>query len=222
MAFEGNDRVPRPPELNIVLPKLQDILEKVHDWSSDEIKSERPTNILLITANDHEFIGCYKYMSPVKRGYHKSIGMVDFGQFGDQKRVALIKCAQGPMDTAIAVKNAAEILNPQVVLFVGICASMKPKKAKLGDVVISAKLATYDAKKVREDGTVEHRGVKANVSRDMAHLIRYAADGWRPPLKGSDNSEVELHRDAVMLSGSDLVNNRLRRVGGILPRRTWS
>ena len=211
IAFEGNDSVPRPPELNIALPKRQDIGKELQDWSSDEIQSQLPTNILLITANDHEFIACYKYMSPVKRSFSNSIGMVDFGQLGEQKRVALMKCAQGQMKSAIAVKNAVEILNPQVVLFVGICASMKPKKAKLGDVVISAKLATYDDKKVRADGTVEYRGAKANVSRNMALLILHADAGWQPPLEDSENSEFEVHRDAVMLSGSELVNNRLRR-----------
>ena len=210
-AFEGNDRVPRPPELNIALPKRQDIGKEVHDWLSDEIKSQRPTNILLITTNDHEFIACYKYMNYVKRSCHKVIGMVDFGQFGEQKRVALIKCAQGPTKSVLIVKNAAEILNPQVFLFVGICASMKPKEAKLGDVLISAKLATYDDKKVKADGKVEYRGVKTHASKYITNLIPAAADGWQPPLEDSDNSEVEVHRDATMLSGSELVNNRLRR-----------
>ncbi|CAB4003128.1 5 -methylthioadenosine S-adenosylhomocysteine nucleosidase-like isoform X16 [Paramuricea clavata] len=210
MAFDGNDRLPRPPQLNIVLPKLQDIGEELQDWSSDEIQSQLPTNILLITANKHEFIACYKYMSPVKRSYLKTIGTVYFGQFGEQKRVALIKCAQGPTNSAITVKNAADILNPQVVLFVGICASMKPK-AKLGDVLISAKLQTYDDKKVRADGKVEQRGVKPNVSRNMASLILSAAEGWQAPLEDLDNLEVEVHCDATMLSGSELVNNRQRR-----------
>ena len=210
-AFEGNDRVPRPPELNIVLPKRQDIGKEVHDWSSDEINSQLPTNILLITGNEHEFIACHNYMNYVKRSYCKDIGMVDFGQFGEQKRVALMQCAQGPIKSMLTVKNAAENLNPQVVLFVGICASMKPKKAKLGDVLISAKLATYDDKKVRADGKIEYRGVKMYVSKYMACLIPTAADGWQPPVEGSDNSEVEVHRDAVMLSGSELVNNRQRR-----------
>ena len=211
MVFEGKDRVPRPPELNIVLLELKDVGKELHEWLSDEIKSFRPTNILVITTNDHEFIACYTYMNYVKRSYYKDIGMVDFGQFGEQKRVALMKCAPGPMESMKTVKNAAEILNPQVVLFVGICASMKPKEAKLGDVLICAKLATYDAREVKADGTVEYRGVKTHASKYMANLIPNAADGWQPPLKDSDNSEVEVHRDALMLSGSELVNNRLRR-----------
>jgi hypothetical protein len=45
----------------------------------------------------------------------------------------------------------------------------------------------------------------------MAHLILNAADGWKPPLKDPKSLDVEVHHDAVMLSGSDLVNNRERR-----------
>ena len=216
MFCKGNDRIappPPPPELNITLPTAKDFDSKPYDCSSNEIQSQLPTDILLITANDHEFNACYSYMKHVQRGYSTKLGMVDFGRFGDQKNpnVALMKCRQGPTEAVIAVRNAAEILHPKVVLFVGICASMERAKAKLGDVVISAKLATYDHKKFKADGTVEYRGTKPNVSKNMAHLILNAADGWKPPLKDPKSLDVEVHHDAVMLSGSDLVNNRERR-----------
>ncbi|CAB4030692.1 5 -methylthioadenosine S-adenosylhomocysteine nucleosidase-like isoform X16 [Paramuricea clavata] len=211
----GNDRIAPPPELNITLPTARDFDSEPYDWSSSEIQSQLPTDILLITANDHEFNACYSYMKHVQRSYFTKLGMVDFGRFGDQNnpnvRVALIKCRQGQTDAVIVVRNAAEILNPKVVLFVGICASMERAKAKLGDVVISAKLETYDHKKFKADGTVEYRGTKPDVSRNVARLILNATDGWKPPLKDPTSLDVEVHNDAVMLSGSDLVNNRERR-----------
>jgi nucleoside phosphorylase len=213
MSSESNDQQPppqQPPKLNIA---LQTIKSTSHDWSSDEIQSQIPTEILLITANDHEFAACYSYMKNVQRGWQDTLGMVDFGQFDDEKpRVALMKCAQGPAAALLAVKNAAEMLYPKVVLFVGICATMKPAKAKLGDVVISAKLETYGDKKDRADGTTEYRGIKANVSRLMEKRILSAADGWEPPLIQDQSSfKVEVHRAAVMLSGPELVDNLERR-----------
>ena len=215
MFCEGNDRIAPPPELNITLRTAKDFDSQPYDCSSNEIQSQLPTDILLITANDHEFNACYSYMKHVQRGYSAILGMVDFGRFGDQNnpnvRVALMKSWQGSIEAAIVVKNAAEILNPKVVLFVGICASMERAKAKLGDVVISAKLATYDDKKFKADGAVVFDGIKANVSRKMARLILNAADGWKPPLKDPKSLDVKVHHDAVMLSGSDLVNNRERR-----------
>ena len=209
MSGEMNDQHAPPPELNIT---LQTINSTSQDWSNDEIQSQLPTEILLITANDHEFAACYSYMENVQRSWHDSLGMpVDFGQFGDGVRVALMKCAQGPAAALIAVKNAAEILYPKAVLFVGICATLKPTDAKLGDVVISAKLATYGDKKDRADGTIEDRGTKANVSPFMEKRILSATDGWVAPLKDQSSLIVDVRRDAVMLSGPELVDNLERR-----------
>ena len=212
MSREGKHHV-NPPKLSITLPKQKDIGKKLFEWSSREIESQLPTDILLITTNNHEFYACYSYMKQIQRSSNKTLGKVDFGRFGeDQKvRVALVRCEQGSSDTQTVATNGARILHPKVVLFVGICATMKPEKANLGDVVISAKLAAYDHKKIEAGGKVVYRGPIANVSRNMNRLILSAADGWEPPLKDPESLEVEVHRDAVMLSGSDLVNDRKKR-----------
>jgi nucleoside phosphorylase len=214
MSSESNDNVAppptSPPEINFSLPTRRDFGKERCDWSS-AVKSQIPTDILLITANDHEFAACYFYMEQVQRSYCPKLGMVDFGQFGDGVSVALIKCEQGPIEAMLTVNNATEILNPRVVLFVGICASMKPTKAKHGDVVISAKLATYSDKKVTADGVDQYRGIKTKISKKMEKLILSAADGWDVPLQDPSSLNVEVHRDAVMLSGPELVDNRERR-----------
>jgi nucleoside phosphorylase len=200
-----------PPKLNFTLKTESDFNNIPHDWSSAEIQSQLPTDILLITANDHESSACYSYMKHVRRGdcILKLHRCVDFGQFGDEDdqnvKVALLKCELGYNEGQLAVKDAAEILEPKVVLFVGTCASKKPKNVKLGDVVISSKLGTYD-REVMPDGTVDYRDAK--VSETVARLILHAADGWKPPLKDQKSSlKVKVHRGAVMLNGSDLVDN---------------
>ncbi|CAB4042935.1 5 -methylthioadenosine S-adenosylhomocysteine nucleosidase-like isoform X1 [Paramuricea clavata] len=196
----------RPPELNCTLLKLEDINIELHEWS--QLKS---TEILLIS-DDNAFIACYSRMEKIQRGYLPKLGMVDFGQFSDESgrnvKVALMRHERGTMETQMTVKNAADVLHPKVTLLVGICETMKPKMAKLGDVVISAKLATYDGMKFRSDGTVEYPGPKPHVSRNMARLILSAADGWKPPLKDPDSFKVEVHRKALMLSGSDSIENK--------------
>ncbi|CAB3984239.1 5 -methylthioadenosine S-adenosylhomocysteine nucleosidase-like isoform X16 [Paramuricea clavata] len=191
MSCESKDHIASPPELSFTLPTHSDL-----------------------GTNDHEFYALYAYMNDVQRGINSKLDIVDFGRFGDENdqnvKVALMKSAQGPIEALLAVKNAAEILKPKVILFVGICATMRPKKAKLGDVIISAKLATYDETKIKED-KVEYRGSKSKVSQNMQKRIRHATDGWKAPLKDPSSLKVEVHPDAVMLSGSDLVNNRGRR-----------
>ena len=128
----------------------------------------------------------------------------------------MIRCEKGatePRASLAVVTKAAEILKPRAVTCVGYCGSINPEKAKLGDVVISHKLATYSSKKINTDGSEELRGIKVNVSRNMADLIPYAADGWEPPLKDLElsNFEVDVHREYTMLSGPELVNNLEKR-----------
>ena len=208
-----NNYARTPPELNFPLLTLEDIGSKPHKWLSKEIKSQLPTDILLMTANDDEFTACYSYMKDVQRGYCVKLGIVDFGRFVGENnlevKVALMKHEQGSSATQTAVTDAAGVLCPKVTLLVGICDTMEPAKVKLGDVVISAKLATYDDKKIMENGMVEYRGPKPEVSPNMAKLILHAADGWKPPLKDPNSFKVKV-QTALMLSGSDSIKNRER------------
>ena len=203
-----------PPKLDFILKTQKDVGGTVYKWCSDKIKSQHPTDILLITANDDEFNACYSFMNEnqVQRSSCAKLGVVYFGRFGDNNKVSLIKCNPGPQNALIAVKNAAEILKPKVAVAVGICSSMNPTKAKLGDVIIPRKLATYDLRKVSESGT-EYCGPRETISRNMGKLITNASDGWRAPLKSQNNSEfkVEIHSDAMILSGSEVCDNSERR-----------
>jgi hypothetical protein len=47
----------------------------------------------------------------------------------------------------------------------------------------------------------------------MRDLSPFAADAWNPPLEKSSDFEVEVHRENVILSGPELVNNFERRMG---------
>ena len=75
-----------PPDLNFVLPTREIIVSEQDDWSSKQIQDQLPTDILLLTANDHEFYACYWYMKHVRLSRYKKQGniLVYFGQFGDE------------------------------------------------------------------------------------------------------------------------------------------
>jgi nucleoside phosphorylase len=147
--------------------------------------------------------------------------MVYFGEFGDEHvRVALVRIAQSP--SALAREfliNATKDLKPKVVLFVGICGTVNQKRAKLGDVLIPAKLASPTIKKITADGTLIHSDI--NVSGNIAPLILSAADGWQPPLllKEPSSLDVKIHRQAVILSGLEYVStqDRMRQILNIFP-----
>jgi hypothetical protein len=197
MSCENNKYTRIPPDLNFpLLTTRGNVDNNAYRWSSEEIQKQLYSTDILLISDDDAFIACYSHMKRVKRGYSIKLGMVDFGRFGDENdeyvKVALMRRSNGASDTHTAVTNAAGILCPKVALLVGICETMKPEKAKRGDVVISARLADV----------VSNTAIP--VSRNMAKLILYAADGWNPPLKDTTNFEVDVHRQALMLSVPDV------------------
>ena len=139
-----------------------------------QIKDYPPIDILLLIVEDCEFLACYHYLRDSFKSYEKSIGFVYFGKMGDNEdkslKVALVKCfkeALHPGGSQTVAKDAIRLLRPKATFLVGFCYSLDPDKAQLGDVVLSSKLTTdfYETP----------------VSKDVGHLVKHAADGWKAP-----------------------------------------
>ena len=139
-----------------------------------QIKDYPPIDILLLIVEDCEFLACYHYLRDSFKSYEKSIGFVYFGKMGDNEdkslKVALVKCfkeALHPGGSQTVAKDAIRLLRPKATFLVGFCYSLDPDKAQLGDVVLSSKLTTDF--------------YKTPVSKDVGHLVKHAADGWKAP-----------------------------------------
>ncbi|KAL9978772.1 hypothetical protein ACROYT_G016328 [Oculina patagonica] len=202
-----------PPEIDgPPLKTNKDLPKKSEEWKDVEL----PIDILLLTVKDCEFLSCLSFLNGFFRSYHDKLGKVYFSKIGDERmllKIALIKCdkgSTGPGGSTVVVKNAVEVLGPKAVFCVGFYAGLNREKVRLGDVVVSAKLITYAATKVLEDG-IQERGVRVPVTERIAKLIRGIADGWEAPLKDPEKLKVNVHRDGVFLSGPELVDNSDRR-----------
>ena len=206
MAGPSNDKCSRsvvcsddPPPLSITLKELGDLPKKLERWD----KEYPPVDILLLTAEDCEFLACHHYLRDSFRSYEKSIGYVYFGKMGDDEdeslKVALVKCSKESLDpggSQTAAKNAVTLLRPKATFLVGFCYSLN-NKAQLGDVVISPKLTT------------DH--YETPVSRDVDNLVRSAGEGWKAPLENPEAQKVKVHRNEEILSRSDLVGVEQQR-----------
>ena len=200
MAGPSNDKCGRsvvcnddPPPLSITLNELGDLPEKAERWNTDN----SPVDILLLTVEDCELLACYHYLEDSFKSYEKSIGYVYFGKMGDDEdgslKVALLKGPKESFDpggSQTTAKNAVTLLKPKLTILVGFCYSLNSRKAQLGDVVISSKLTT------------DH--YKIPVSRDVGHLIRNAAEGWKIPLENPEALKVKVRRNGEILSCSEL------------------
>ena len=178
--------------------------------------------VLLLVVEDDELLSSYSFLKDTFMSYITELGLVYFGVTGDGQnkvKISLVRCSKGSIHVNAAqnvARTAIKTLKPKAVFSVGCCAGLNKTKAKLGDVVISAKLSTFGDKMVVHDQR-QWDGRTLDVSRKFGSLIKSAADGWKAPLKNPDDGRnVKVHRDAEILTGVEVVNSfeeckRLRR-----------
>ena len=201
-----------PPELNRVLPSLADI-KAITKPSKD---ADLPVDILLLTVTNCEFLACYSELKKPYRCWFDNLGYVYFSDVGESQeelKVALLRCYRngiGPGGALVSVKNAAFVLRPKAVISVGTCSGLNPAKSKLGDVVVSAKLATY-ASKVVTSNQEQSTGMRSYVSKRFLDVTKNCADGWQAPLKNPEPQQVRVYTDAEFLSGPEQVRAEWRR-----------
>ena len=201
-----------PPELNKGLPSFADI-NAITKPSKD---ADLPVDILLLTVTNCEFLACYSELKKPYRCWFDGLGYVYFSDVGESQeelKVALLRCYRngiGPGGALVSVKNAASVLRPKAVISVGTCSGLNPAKSKLGDVVVSAKLATY-ASKVVTSNQEQSTGMRSYVSKRFLDVIKNCADGWQAPLKNPEAQQVQVYTDAEFLSGPEQVRAEWRR-----------
>ena len=210
-----SESIREPPELRETLKVLEmkDLPPKTTPWKDIE-KKLLPVDFLLLTAKECEHLSCLSFLDDIKMGYEPKLGPVNFGFNSSKLKIAVIRYFMGsssPGGSTVVVKEAVPILRPKAVICVGYCASMDEKKAKLGDVIVSAKLITYALTKKRKN-KIEHRCYVLPPNTKMAKCIKVAGAGWVAPLKNPEDLKVTVRNDGVLLSGPTVLDNsELRR-----------
>ena len=209
----SNNQTGEPPELNKVLPSLASV-KAITKPSKD---ADLPVDILLLTVRNCEFLACYSELKNPYKCWFDSLGYVyfsDVSESPEELKVAVLRCYRngiGPGGALLSVKNAASLLHPKAVISVGTCSGLNPAKSKLGDVVVSAKLATY-ASKVVSSNQEQSTGMRSCVSKRFLNVIKNCADGWQAPLKDvAEAQQVQVYTDAEFLSGPEQVRAESRR-----------
>ena len=201
-----------PPETERPLLKPGDVSVESKRWKDAGL----PIDFLLLTAKPCELRNCLYYLSDRFKSNKDGLGFVYFGKIGngDEKlKIAVIQCNVGsttPQGSTIVVPVAVRELRPKAVICVGYCAGLKETKVKFGDVIISSKLATYAPIKVTKDKTID-RGVQVPASPRLSEILRSAALGWKAPLKNSNELDVKVHTDGLLLSGPEVISSDERR-----------
>lgn len=170
-----------------------------------------PIDILLLTVEDCEFLGCLSFLNPCFYG-GDDLGCVYVGDTGEDQmklKIAVMKCHRGsntPGGSSVSAIDAVEVLGPKAVFSVGFCGGLDLTKVKPGDVVISDKLITYSPSKVTRDG-IKETGVKVPLKSRLSRLILNARDGWNAPLKNSKEQEQVKVYCGAFLSGPEVIED---------------
>ena len=210
---QNSDASENPPQLGVKLPRMSDIQVPTKLRNHARL----PVDILLLTVKDCEFSACYMHLNNPFRCWFDDVGFVyleDENEGQEEKvKVALLRCREGsggPGGSIVTTKNAVSVLMPKAVILVGTCSSLCPEEAKLGDVVISAKLTTYGLKEVTKEREL-HNNIRTFAGKRFLHLIKDAALGWAAPLKTSEDREVKIHSSRELLSVPEVINAESRR-----------
>ena len=196
-----------PPDTTVEMITKVNLPSKDVRWDPDKI----PVDILVMTAVECELMAVLSFIPPASKMYKKGLGSVYMGNLGTMK-IAVMRCkmgSSGTRGTGQIVQKAVTELMPKAVFCVGYCGGLNPKKLKLGDVVISEKLITYESCKVTEGGSKD-RSDRVPLKTNLASVIQSAADGWRAPLQDPTELEVDV-RCGALLSGSKVVDDNQMR-----------
>ena len=93
----------------------KDVPKKSEPWV------QRPIDILLLTVKECKCFSCLFYLNSFSRYYHDKLGKVYIGNMGDERmklKIAVIKCdkgSSGPQSSTVVVKNAVEVLRPNLI-----------------------------------------------------------------------------------------------------------
>jgi nucleoside phosphorylase len=183
-----------------------------HDRSVIPQSPKSRSDVLLVTVNDHEFEAIYNIararlgtdLLPIhlKRTYY------DLGDIGGA-RVGLVRSEMGsgePGGAAMTTLQAMHDLEPRHIIAVGIMFGIDPDTQKIGHILYSKQLQSYELMKMgtdKDSGDLKiiSRGDKVTANPRFLNRVRDAADHWQ---EGRDEGKPEA---VLMLSGDKLVDN---------------
>jgi nucleoside phosphorylase len=168
--------------------------------------SEAGVDVLLVTATEVEAQTVFDAFTPGQEKQLRFIGdntYFDLGVHGGA-RVLLVQSEMGTGGlggTQATITAAIGALNPAAIVMVGIAFGVDAKKQKMGDILVSSQLMSYDLQRVGTD----KRGKQTRIPRgDRAHASVRLVGRFVAGVKDWKGQAVHF---GLVLSGDKLVDN---------------
>lgn len=173
------------------------------------------TNILIVTVNSTEKDAFLRYLLPIpQKKYiakitHKKtqyyIGRLGFYLVAHVQSEA---GSTGRDGAILTVKDALDLINPKAVIMVGVAFGINPQKQKIGDVLVSKKIISYEAARINSSKETSEYNITPRGDNPLSGRLLYNSFtnsiDWKHYLKKGIKSSVI---GGDLLSGEKLIDD---------------
>lgn len=138
-----------------------------------------------------------------KREYRNGKAYYDLGQLGGVN-ILMVRSEMGslsPGAALVTILRAIEDISPKAIILVGTAFGLKPKYQKIGDILVSCHIRSYEQQKVYDGDLVIPRGDRVSSSQKLLGLFRDGDLDW---------TGVKVHF-GVIFSGEKLITSSIFR-----------
>lgn len=188
--------------------------------NEDMTKTTLPT-VVILTAILEEYLAV-KQNLPHTDEVNKEDTYYEAGIFEVRGRkvanVIIRECGSKNTNASQETERAINNFNPDIILFVGIAGSRKPKDFTIGDVIFPEKIYSYEAGKSEKDAFMPRPDlVNSNYTLYEIAKKERRNDDWKSLIK--NNLAIDVKADlGVIASGEQLVEHYDSEIGKILTK----
>ncbi len=175
--------------------------------------------VVILTAIKEEYMAVREHLVQTVDATHKSTSYeAGIFELNDRSIACVVIRECGPKNTNAAqeTERAIQYFSPDLILFVGIAGSRKPKDFSIGDVIYPTKIYSYEGGKSEKKSFSSRPDMGATTFHldEIAKKERLKND-WKKLIKNGQSKDVKADL-GVIASGEKLVEHYDSRIGKIL------
>lgn len=184
----------------------------------DSIRVNLPT-VIILTAIKEEYMAVRDHLNEIvdadKNDTAYEAGLFQYNG-KEIAKVVIRECGAKNTNAAQETERAIQYFKPDMILFVGIAGSRKPKDFKVGDVIFPEKVYSYEGGKSEKEAFLS-RPDNALMSYSLLEKAKKERkkDDWKILIKGDWKEEVKADI-GIIASGEQVIEHYDSEIGKIL------
>lgn len=175
--------------------------------------------VVILTAIKEEYHAVRCHLNQIEE-FDRNDTIYERGVFICQEeviaKVIIRECGQKNTNAAQETERVFQYFTPDLILFVGVAGSRKPKDFSIGDVICPNKIYSYEAGKSEKDAFLARPdfGPTSYTINEIVKKVRRNND-WKKLIKNNWDRDVKAN-EGVIASGEQLIEHYNSAIGDIL------